>query len=145
MTQPATSITSARHARIVHAALVLGVALAGVVFFIVLRTIPPSFPGASILSFVTAGLGLGNIAAGLGLFRSKIPQRSSAQAPDDYWTSPEVRGIAIVTWAIIEGGGVVALVGYFLTGMPVPAGVGALSIVALILVRPSRLEGDAGS
>jgi len=136
---------SARAARIMHTSLVLGVTLVGVVFFFVLRTIPPSFPRASILSFVTAGLGLGNLAAALALFRSKIPQRSSDQAPDDYWASNEVRGIVIVTWAIIEGGGLVAWVGYLLTGTPVPAGVGVLAIAALILVRPSRLEGDAGS
>jgi hypothetical protein len=135
---------SARAARILHASLVLGVILVGVVFFFVLRTIPPSFPRASILSFVTAGLGLGNLAAALALFRSKIPRRSADQTPDDYWTSAEARGIAIVTWAIIEGGGLVAWVGYLLTGTPVPAGVGVLAIAALILVRPSRLEGDAG-
>ena len=122
----------------------LGVALVGVVFFFVVRTIPPSFPRASILSFVTAGLGLGNLAAALVLFRSKIPQRSVDQTPDDYWTSNEVR-IALVTWAIIEGGGLVAWVGYLLTGTPVPAGVGVLAIAALMLVRPSRLEGDAGN
>ena len=115
-----------------------------VVFFFVVRTIPPSFPRASILSFVTAGLGLGNLAAALVLFRSKIPQRSVDQTPDDYWTSNEVR-IALVTWAIIEGGGLVAWVGYLLTGTPVPAGVGVLAIAALMLVRPSRLEGDAGN
>lgn len=136
---------SARQARILHAALVLGVALVGVVFFFVLKTIGPAFPRAPILSFVTAGLGLGNVAAALGVFRSKIPQRSSEQAPDEYWTSNEVRGMAIVMWAIIEGGGLVAWVGYLLTGTPVPAGVGLLAIAALILVRPSRLEGDAGN
>jgi len=130
--------------RTLHASLVLGVILVGAVFFFLLRTIPPSFPRASMLSFVTAGLGLGNIAAALGVFRSKIPQRAIDQAPEDYWTSNEVRGIAIVMWAIIEGGGLVAWVGYLLTGTPVPAGVGVLAIAALILVRPSRLEGDAG-
>ena len=133
----------ARQVRILHAALVLGVTLAGVVFFIVLRTITPAFPRTSIIGWVTAGVGLGNVAAALGLFRPRMPQRPSDQAPDDYWTRSEIRGMAIVLWAMIEGGALLAWVGYLLTGAPVPAGVALLAIAALMLVRPARLEGDA--
>ena len=43
---------------------------------------------------------------------------------------------------MIEGAGLLSWVGYVMTGGIVPAAVATLSIVALILLRPSRLEGD---
>jgi hypothetical protein len=105
----------------------------------------PPIPGAPIIAYVTAGFALVSIATSLVLFRSKIPQRPMDQAPDDYWSMNEVRGLAIVMWAMIEGASLFAWVGYFLTGAVLPAAVGAIAILILIVVRPGRLEGDAAA
>jgi uncharacterized membrane protein len=138
-------IASARGARILHAALVIGSILAGVTFFFVLRVIGPSFGNAPLVGYLTAGLGLANLAFALGFFRSKIPQRPMDQAPDDYWMTNEARAPAVIVWAMVESAGLLSWIGYLLTGGIVPAAVAVLSIVSLIMLRPSQLEGNGAA
>ena len=136
-------IAAARGARILHAALVIGLILVGATFFFLLRVQgQPLVGGGPLIGYVTAGLALLNLAVVLGLLRPRIPQRRMDQSPDDYWGTNEARGAAIIIWAMIEGAGLLSWVGYVLTGGIVPAAVAALSIVALIMLRPSQLEGD---
>jgi|SRR2546422_369122 len=135
-------IASARGARILHATLVLGQIVVGATFFYLLRAQGQPLGGGPLIGYVTAGLALVNLTAGLGLLRSRIPQRRMDQSPDDYWGTNEARAPSIMIWAMIEGAGLLSWVGYFLTGGIVPAAVAVLSIVALIMLRPSRLEGD---
>ncbi len=115
-------VAGARGARILHAALVIGSILVGVVFFFVVR-----------------------LAFAIAFFRPRIPQRRMDQGPDEYWMTNEARGAAVIVWATVEAAGLIAWVGYFLTGRAVPAAVAALAVVTLITLRPSRLEGDGAS
>jgi len=136
-------IAAARGARILHAALVIGLILVGATFFFLLRVQGrPVGGGGPVIGYLTAGLALVNLAVVLGLLRPRIPQRRMDQSPGDYWGTNEARGAAIIIWAMIEGAGLLSWVGYVLTGGIVPAAVAALSIVALIMLRPSQLEGD---
>jgi len=134
---------AARGVRILHAVLVIGLIVVGGVFVFVLRGLGPSLINTPLIGYATAGLGLANLAVVVGFFRPRIPQRRTDQSPDDYWATYEARVAAIVIWAMIEGAGLISLVGYFLTGSVVPAAVAALAIVTLIVLRPSLLEGDA--
>src|SRR6266508_2348522 len=108
--EPVQPVATARAARILHAALVIGSILVGIAFF-----------------------------------RPRIPQRRMDQGPDEYWLTNEARGAAVIVWATVEAAGLIAWVGYFLTGRAVPAAVAALAVVTLITLRPSRLEGDGAS
>ena len=133
---------AARAVRILHAALAIGLSVVGGTFVFVLRGLGPSLTNTPVIGYATAGLGLANLAVVVGFFRPRIPQRRTDQAPDDYWATNEARAAAIVIWAMVEGAGLIALVGYFLTGSVVPAAVAVLAVVTLILLRPARLEGD---
>lgn len=134
----------ARGIRRLHAALVIGVILVGATFLFLLRVQghPLGGGGGPLIGYVTAGLALMNLTVVLGFLRPRVPQRRMDQSPDDYWQTNEARGAAIVIWAMTEGAGLLAWVGYLLTGGIVPAAVGALSIGALIMLRPSGFEGD---
>jgi Na+/H+-dicarboxylate symporter len=136
---------AARAIRIIHAALVIGSVLVGITFFLVVRLNGASFANTPVLGYVTAGLGLANVALALAIFRPKIPRRSLDQAADDYWAGNDTRDPSIIVWAMIEGAGLVSWVGYFMTGSLVPAAVAVLSIITLITLRPGRLEGDGGA
>jgi hypothetical protein len=136
-------VAAARAVRILHAALVIGLILVGGVFVFLLRGLGPSLTNTPLIGYATAGLGLANLAVVVGVFRPRIPQRRTDQSPDDYWATNEARAAAIVIWAMVEGAGLISLVGYFLTGAVIPAAVAALAVMTLIVLRPSQLEGDA--
>jgi len=138
-------VAGARGARILHAALVIGSILVGIVFFFVVRRNGPAFRDDPLAGYLTAGLGLANLAFAIAFFRPRIPQRRMDQGPDEYWMTNEARGAAIVLWAMVEAAGLIPWVGYYLTGRAVPAAVAALAVVTLITLRPSRLEGDGAS
>jgi hypothetical protein len=131
----------ARAVRVMHAALVLGVILAGAVLVYRTLTVGPSLRGTPILGYVTAAFALVNLAVAAAFLLPRIPNRSSAEAPDDYWSRNEVRTATIIVWAVLEGSGLIALVGYYLTGGLAPVIVAALAFAALAVARPARIEG----
>lgn len=134
---------AARAARILHAGLAGGIILVAAVFVYRSRTTGSSFVGAPVIGYVTAAFGLINLAVAIAFLLPRIPARSTGEAPDDYWSRNEVRIAAIIVWALIEAPGLVALVGYFLTGGIPPAVVAALAIVAILVASPARIEGSA--
>jgi len=138
--------TVARGVRIIHAALVIGQILVGATFFFLLRELGrPIAGGSPLIGYATAGLAVVNLSVAFVFLRPRIPQRSTDQSPDDYWSRPEVRGAAILIWAAVEGSGLFCWVGYLMSGNMVPAGVGVLSLITLIALRPARIEGDEGA
>lgn len=127
--------------RILHGALVMGLSLCGAVFAVSRHAQgKPWFAAES-------GTGLGPAAAavvliGLGVtaLRAKVLRRNMAQSADEYWKQPAIRTAAIMLWAEIEMGGLIAGVTYLLGGGKVPAAVLVVAVVALALQRPGSLE-----
>jgi hypothetical protein len=138
------SIAVARGARILHAALVIGQILVGATCFFLIRQQGPLAGGSPLIGYATAGLALAILSVAFVFLRPRIPQRSTDQSPDDYWSRAEVRGAAIVIWATVEGAGLFCWIGYLMTASIVPAAVGVLSSITLFALRPSRVEGDEG-
>ncbi len=92
------------------------------------------------LDLVLAGVGAATLAGALAVLRPRVPARCSEESPEVYWAEATTRAAAIVLWATVEGGGVVASVGYLLTGALAPAVVAAFAIAALLSLRPARLQ-----
>jgi len=138
------SVAVARGARILHAALVIGQILVGATFFFLIRKQGPLAGGSPLIGYATAGLALAVLSVAFVFLRPRIPQRSTDQSPDHYWSRPEVRGAAILIWAAAEGSGLFCWIGFVMTASIVPAAVGVLSTITLFALRPSRLEGDEG-
>lgn len=141
MTPPITPIRHARVARILHFALVAGLALVGVTFFALLRVQGRSLGGGPDVGYVLAAVAALLLVVTQTVLRRRMPERRFDQSPDDYWGSPDIRGASILLWAVIDGSGLLAWVGYVLTGGVAPAVAALLSIATLVLYRPSRLEG----
>jgi hypothetical protein len=134
-----------RSTRILHAALVIGQILVGATFFLLIRVQGPLAGGSPMIGYATAGLALAILSVAFVFLRPRIPQRSTDQSPNDYWSRAEVRGAAIVIWATVEGAGLFSWIGYLMTASIVPAAVGVVAIITEFALRPSRLEGDEGA
>ena len=130
-----------RSIRILHGALVVGLVLVGGTFFLLVPTQGP-LGGAPNVGVVQAGLAVGLLVVAFTALRRRVPERGFDQSQDAYVVSVETRGASIVLWAVVDGAGLIGWVGYVLTGDAAPAAAAALSIVTLIVSRPSRLEGE---
>jgi hypothetical protein len=129
--------------RIIHAAMTLGLAAAGVTFVVVLRLVRgPVLAGQPTIGVGLAALGIALLVVAAVVLRPRLPERATGQTVEAYWMAADIRGSAIVLWAMVEGGGLVALAGYLLFGRLFNVAVGALAVTTLVLFRPSRLEGE---
>ena len=130
--------------RVLHLALTLGLTLCGVVFWIVHRTQPaPALVPAPIGTAITVAAIVAIVVA-VTLVRPRVPTQAPDQTPDLYWADATVRMTALVLWAAVEGGGLLAAVGYLLTGTTTSAIGLVIAIVTLATLGPRRFEqGDA--
>jgi len=85
------------------------------------------FPGASVALFAVSFL----------VFKPRVPQRPMGEPVEQYWSTPQVVAKVLPIWFLMEGAGIIAAVGYFLTGEPVSALVAGLAIVAFWLTGPN--------
>jgi hypothetical protein len=131
----------ARAMRIMHVALVAGLVTAASVFFFLRQGNASRFSMGSSFGFSLAAIALALVTIAVAFLAPRIPPRSDQEAPDVYWQRKEISGAAVILWTLIEGAGLLAWIGYLLTGIWAPAGVGVLAIAALALVRPGRFEG----
>jgi len=130
-----------RAVRLLHGALVGGLAMSGAVFVLVRRlSLGPTFPLPPILAFVLAGFTIIVVLLAARIVRPTIPDRQVDQSSDAYWSDAIRRGRALILWAMTEGSGLVAVIGYYLTGVPATAIAYAVALGTLIMFRPSRLE-----
>jgi hypothetical protein len=137
-----TPIAAARGIRILHGALVAGLVLVGGTCVLLLRSQARPLGGAPNVGVLLAGTAVALLIVASLVLRRSVPERRPDQSPDDYWAGTETRGACILLWAVVDGSGLVGWVGYVLTGEAAPAAAAALAIAALIVFRPSRLEGE---
>jgi hypothetical protein len=126
---------------VLHAALVAGVAVIGLTFALLERLNGPFLPTASAIGTAFAAAGGVLVVAAFLLLRPRIPECRPDQSPDAYWSDVQTRTAALLTWVGLEGAGVVAAVGYLLTGRTAPAAVAVLALATLVWLRPSQIEG----
>jgi len=129
-----------RGAWIIHLALVTGLAMAGAIFFVLLQVRGPLLADVPIAGFVPAGLALVLLGVAFGVLSPRVPTRRPDQSAEAYWQRNDVRGSSLILWTIVDAAGMFAWVGYLLSGQIAAAGVALISIGALVVLRPSRLE-----
>ena len=144
MEPPRTTLPHARAMRVIHLALTLGLTLCGAVFFLVHRVqeVPAVVP-ASIGTALTVAA-IGAIVVAVTVMRPRVPPQAPDQTPDMYWGDGTVRMTALVLWAAVESGGLLAAVGYLLTGATAPAIAFVIAVATLATLGPRRFEqGDS--
>src|SRR5688500_17166903 len=106
MTAPQAAAPAAKTIRLIHAAMVTGVLLFAIVGHFLLRPgmadsgdLPP------VMLRALLGVALGACALSL-LLRRRVPQRSSDESVDLFWTTATTP--ALLTWAPLEGASLLA-------------------------------------
>ncbi len=131
--------------RILYAGILTGQVAIGATFALVRRLSPRPLVDAPGIGVALAVLALALLAVAVSALRPRLPERRSDQSADLYWSDARNRTLAIVLWVVVEGAGVLAAVGYLLTGSLASAGALALALATMILLLPARLEGEAAS
>jgi len=146
MDQAPQSIDPARSVRVLHSALLVGLAGAGTMLALIRRfNQPVSLPQTRLIGIAVGALAVLFLAFARIVLRPKIPPRRPDQSVDAYWSEVSIRGTAIALWAIVEGAGFLAAMGYFLTGSAIPLIALALVLGVLVSVRPARIESDGAA
>ena len=138
---PATGVASpSRGARVFHGALLVGLVTSGGLFAFARRVSPePASLRSPIIPFALAGAAVVLLFIAARVIRPTIPERRFDQPSDAYWAEV-VRGRQIVLWAMIEGPGLISVLGYYLTASVLPALTFGAAVLMLIAFRPGRLE-----
>jgi hypothetical protein len=90
-----------------------------------------------VLAYALSGVAVALAAVALVVFKPRVPERSSAQSVEEYWSTPEVGSKVLPVWFLLEGAGTLAAVGYFLTSEPVAAVAAGVLIGAFWWCGPS--------
>ncbi len=136
---PARTVTSAR---VIHGAVMAGIAIAFAVFlFLRTQMTPQVTEDAAPMLRVTGYVMLVLLVLGSGMARGRIPPRRGGEDLNEWWAT-NLSG-AVVVWALAEGAGLAALVLGWLTGDTNLLALGAAVALAMLFVsRPSRLQGE---
>ena len=138
MTTSQTAPPSAKSIRLIHASLISGVLLFGIVAHFWLRPGMADFgeftPG---LVHVLLGVAVANCALAL-FFRGRVPRKSTDESADHFWVRAAVP--AMVTWALVEGAGLVSVLAYGKSGNAAAIAVAAIAVLFLVSLNPRYYE-----
>jgi hypothetical protein len=128
--------------RLIHFAMFFGALLAAAVMVVVARR--PDAPSPSLsptMGVVLTGVGALSMLISIAALRPRFAARSSSESSDAFWTPPRIAA-AMPIWALIEGGALIGVVGYFLTRMWAPLALVPLAMLLGYATRPTALEGN---
>jgi hypothetical protein len=95
---------------------------------------PPLDGGNQMLGYTLSALSFVLVAVAVLFLKPRVPVRQERQPVEEYWSA--VTTTILPMWFIMEAAGVIAVVGYFLTGMTVAAVAIAVSIGLFIWYGP---------
>lgn len=129
---------TAKTIRLIHASLIIGTVLFGIVTQVWLR---PSMAGSGELSpglvRLLLGVAVALCAASL-LFRGRVPRKSGDESADRFWSRANVP--AMITWSLANGAGLLSVVAYLRSGDIAAIAVAAIAVVFLASLHPGYFE-----
>jgi hypothetical protein len=138
MTPQTTNPAPAKTIRLMHAALTSGVVLFAVMAHFFLR--PAMAQNAQSAPATSSALLVASLCAcAVGLvMRRRVPRRSTGQSADLFWTAASAP--VLITWALFEGAGLLAVIDYMRTGQSAALVVAGIGVALLLSFHPARLE-----
>lgn len=103
----------------------------------------PTDDGTRMIAYVLIGLAAVLIAAAVVVFKPRVPSRRPEQPVEQYWATPEVGARVLPVWFLLEGAGVLSVVGFLATGELVSAIATSVAIVAIWSCGPKAFAKPA--
>jgi hypothetical protein len=137
MAAPQTTARPSTTIRLIHGSFVVGIVLFAIIVHFVTR---PTMADVTVTRIVIGVLLAVSLAAsGLALvLRRRVPTRNTNESADLFWTTAATP--ALIAWAPLEGGALMGIVAYMLSGMPATLVVAGIALAGLIAFRPARFE-----
>jgi hypothetical protein len=137
MAAPQTTARPSTTIRLIHGSFVVGIVLFAIIVHFVTR---PTMADVTVTPIVIGVLLAVSLAAsGLALvLRRRVPTRNTNESADLFWTTAATP--ALIAWAPLEGGALMGIVAYMLSGMPATLVVAGIALAGLIAFRPARFE-----
>ena len=123
--------------RVIHAALVGGCVLFALVIYFVVRPQRSDAIAPGML-YALLGAAVSAILVAFVVLKPRIPLKSTNESADLFWTRASAP--ALIAWSAVEGGALLSIVGYMLSGSPLALGTALAAIVALVAMHPGRIE-----
>ena len=138
MTVPVQPAQSPLTVRIIHGAMGAGLVLFAIVAHFILKpNRPPYAGGLDRLLPMLLGLSLGLCVGGI-LLSMRVPRPLDDETAGAFWR--RAAQPALVTWALIEGAGILAVVLYAQTGSTAAIAVAIVAVVIFGLLNPGYFE-----
>jgi hypothetical protein len=127
---------------LLHRLLGIGLVLVALAFlgltYLGIAPLRPVDTVTPLIVYASSGFVVGLTAVVVVVFKPRVPRRGSGQSIEEYWSLPEVGAAVSVVWFLLEGAGIIATVGYGLSGEPVSAITMGLAIATYWLCGPSQ-------
>jgi hypothetical protein len=128
-----------------HRFLASGLVLVGAVFAVMtfLGRVPFRPPDSStdFVAEISGGVQLVMLAVAWVVLKPQIPARTAGQSAEA-WATPPTTAKVLRVWFLCDGAGILGAVAFGLTGSMIPAAVGVLALLGLLMLAPSRLAGE---
>ena len=98
---------------------------------------PPPDDVTQMLAYVFSGIAVVLAVVAFLFFKPRVPARKPGQTVDAYWSTPAVAAKAMLVWFVLEGGALMGVLGYFLTGEVIAAGAALFGVAAFWLCGPN--------
>lgn len=127
---------------LLHKLLGVGLVILALAMVIVRHSVGDASAGSRTAAYALAGAGAIMLGVALMFLKPLVPRRRGGQTVAGYWADASVAAKALRVWFILEGGGVVSSLSYFLGGGPYAAVVVAAAVAAYWMNGPAVFESE---
>lgn len=141
----ATPPPQAGNPALLHRFLGIGLVITGIVLIAVRRfaAVAESQDDQVLFEYVFSAIGVTMVGTALLHLKPQVPARRSGQTTAHYWADKQVTARATLVWFILDGGGIVAAVGHFLSGGPISAAVWMAAAAAFWMNGPRTFDQES--
>ena len=126
---------------LLHRFLGIGLMILAAVFlvlrFVGIAPLVPADEASPVIAWWMSGAAALLVAAAVLLLKPRVPERPLGQSIENYWSTPEVAARVTPVWFLMEGAGILAAVGYLMTGAPVAVTATGAAILAFWWCGPA--------